>query len=106
MSFESFNTGLDLIKDHPAFAVSPKGCKQATVKHQLLVFLRIVETERNGAFTPNLRNVCGIGEGTAELNCQRVVKDLLSLQEGHHMALHQRPYQARLQQGSMPFHVF
>ena len=81
MSRESFNAVHDLIKDHPVFAVSPKGRKQASVKYQLLVFLKFVGTEGNGASNPNLRNVFGIGEGTAELYRQRVVEALLSLQD-------------------------
>ena len=64
------------------FAVKYKsGRKQASTKHQLLVLLKYLGTEGNGASNPNLRNFFGIGEGTAGFYRDRAVDALLSLQD-------------------------
>ena len=82
MSRDSFSAIHDLIKDNDAFADKYKsGRKQASSKYQLLVLLKYLGTEGNGASNPNLRNFFGIGEGTAGLYRDRAVEALLSLQD-------------------------
>ena len=76
----SVNALYDLIKDDPVFVGHNKiGRKQIDAKSQLLVLLRFLGTEGSGGSNNNLRNVFGIGEGTANLYRDRVVAALLNL---------------------------
>ena len=70
----------ELIKDDPVFKSNNKpGRKQIDPKRQLLVLLKFLGTEGSGGSNNNLRNVFGIGEGTASLYRDRVVAALLKL---------------------------
>jgi len=64
MSRDSFYRVHDLIKDHPVFLSKGKK-KQAPVLHQLMVFLKYIGTEGNGASNSNQRQTFGISYGSA-----------------------------------------
>lgn len=78
---ESFKKLVSMIKDHPAFKPRRKGRKQAPVEYQLLVFLYYIGREGSGANNPTLRNVFGIGRGTAEKWKKRCIAAIRSLRE-------------------------
>ena len=79
MSRESFWQLVDLIKNDVVFANEHSKKKQAPVPHQLLVFLHYVGTSGSGANNPRVRNVFGIGRGTAELYRNRVCRAIRAL---------------------------
>jgi hypothetical protein len=81
MNRESFKTLLDLIKDHNVFkhVEGRKGRRQAPAAYQLLVFLFYLGKTGSGANNPTLRQVFGIGRGTANVWKKRVCKAIRSL---------------------------
>jgi DDE superfamily endonuclease len=84
-SRESFKAILELIKDHPVFKErGPRtnmGRKQAPPAHQLMVFLKYLGTEGSGSSNSDLRNMFGIGKGTAEVYKKRVAKAIRALKK-------------------------
>jgi len=83
-SRKSFHAIVDLIKDHPVFKGRPvggAGKTQASPAHQLMVLLKYLGTEGSGASNPDLRNMFGIGKGTAGVYRERAVKAVRSLKK-------------------------
>jgi hypothetical protein len=79
-SRQSFHAIIDLIKDHPVFKDQGKGGRpQAPPAHQLMVLLKYLGTEGSGSSNSDLRNMFGIGKGTAEVYKERAVKAICSL---------------------------
>jgi len=78
MTRDSFKALVELIKDHPVFK-SKRGRKQAPVSYQLMVLLRYLATEGTGASNPSMRNLFGIGRGTAEVWKRRALTAIRSL---------------------------
>ena len=79
----SFEGIYNLIKDDPVFATrnGTNGRQQLNAKMQLLVLLKYLGTEGSGGSNADLRNLFGIGEGTANLYRNRVVEALLNLKD-------------------------
>jgi hypothetical protein len=81
-SCQSFHAIVDLIKDHPVFKeAGRRGRPQAPPAHQLMVLLKYLGTEGSGASNSDLRNMFGIGKGSAEVYKERTVKAIQSLKE-------------------------
>jgi hypothetical protein len=74
----SFKRVLNKIKDHSIFKNS-SGRKQFPVYKQLMVFLKFVGTEGDGASNNGQRNTLCIGYGSARIFSTRVAKALVSL---------------------------
>ncbi|KAG7339863.1 DDE superfamily endonuclease [Nitzschia inconspicua] len=81
MSRQSFDRVLKEIEQHPVFQSTSNGRKQAPVSHQLMVFLKYVGTEGNGASNANQRHTFSIGYGTATTYRNRVTRALCSLRD-------------------------
>ena len=81
MKRESFDLLLELIEGHAVFQRTSRRIQQAPVAWQLLVFLHYIGCSGSGASNPNLRNMFGIGRGTADLYKRRCVTAILSLRE-------------------------
>lgn len=79
MSRDSFYKIHEMIKDHPIFQSRSK--KQAPALHQLMVFLKYVGTEGNGASNSNQRQTFGISYGSAQKYRQRVTTAIRSYSE-------------------------
>jgi len=77
---ESFFNLLELIKNHPIFQSKGKR-KQAPPEYQLLVLLKYLGTNGNGANAISIANHFGIGVGTVRDYRKRAAKALLSLEE-------------------------
>lgn len=80
MDRESFQKVLNKIEDHSVFQ-NIKGRKQCPVEQQLMVFLKFIGTEGDGASNSGQRNTFCIGYGTATTYQSRVVEALLSLRD-------------------------
>jgi len=83
MSRKSFNCILKEIKPCAVFKklegkTSPP---QTPVANQLMVFLKYVGTEGNGASGPNQRNAFGIGKGLLDVFRRRVTTSILASSE-------------------------
>jgi len=76
----AFEDIVDLIKDNPVF-VSTGRKRQAPVHHQLLVYLKFLGSQGNGASPRNLASFFGIGVGTTVLYMERVQKAILALEK-------------------------
>jgi hypothetical protein len=72
---------LDLIKDNPVFMEQSVGRCQAPPAHQLMVFLKYLGTEGSGASNSDLRNMFGIGKGTAMAYRERACKAIRDLKK-------------------------
>jgi DDE superfamily endonuclease len=83
MDRDSFDNLLEKLNDHPVFKnnTSRRGRKQATVPHQLMVFLKIIGTQGDGASNYGQRNTFCIGYGSNPLICNRVVQAIISLEK-------------------------
>ena len=82
MSRDAFNWVLGQIEDNEEFTTvgnEKKGRPQAPVVHQLMVFLKYVGTEGAGSNSRNQRQMFGIGQGTADLFRDRVMRAILKL---------------------------
>jgi hypothetical protein len=78
MSRSSFNHIVELMKHNKEFKSNEiRGWKQAPVANQLMLFLRFIGTEGNGASNANQRHIFAIGYGTSENYRRRVTKALL-----------------------------
>ncbi len=77
MSKKNFDGVLTRVQGNPVFNVGHK--KQAPPAYQLMVFLKYVGTDGNGASSSSQRSTVAIGYGTAALYYQRVTKTLRSL---------------------------
>ena len=80
MSRTSFWHIVGLIKDHEVF--KRKGMKrQAPVEYQFGVFMCYLGRQGSGVSNPTLRNMFGIGRGTANTWKKRVVKAIRSIRD-------------------------
>jgi len=80
---ESFYELLDMIKEHEVFKhrMGKKGRHQTKVEYQLLVFLYYIGRSGHGASNPTLRQLFGIGRGTAETWKKRCCEAIRSLRD-------------------------
>jgi hypothetical protein len=82
MDRESFQKVVENIKNHPVFNNSNrKGRKQLPVESQLMVFLKYVGTEGDGASNNGQRNTFCVGYGCGTLYRSRVTEALCSLKD-------------------------
>ena len=82
MSRDAFNWVLGQIEDHEEFTMVgnvKEGRPQAPVVHQLMVFLKYIGTEGAGSNSRNQRQMFGIGQGTADVYRDRVMRAILKL---------------------------
>jgi DDE superfamily endonuclease len=76
----SFHQLVNLIKDDPVFQRTyNKGNGQAPVEHQLMVLLKYLGTQGNGANNEHIRQLFKIGSGTADLFKMRAMHAIRNL---------------------------
>jgi hypothetical protein len=83
MSRENFQNVTQKIKNHPVFKIT-KGRNQMSVEHQLMVFLKYVGTEGDGASHNGQRNTFCVGYGTGAKYRKRVTKAIRSLRDEYY----------------------
>jgi len=82
MTRAAFNWVLSQTEDNEEFTTAGnirKGRPQAPVVHQLMVFLKHIGTEGAGSNSQNQRQMFGIGQGTADVYRDRVMRAILKL---------------------------
>jgi len=82
MTRVAFNWVLSQIEDNKEFTTAGnirKGRPQAPAVHQLMVFLKHIGTEGAGSNSRNQRQMLGIGQGTADVCRDRVMRAILKL---------------------------
>ena len=82
MSRAAFNWVLGQIEDYKEFTTVgniKEGRPQAPVIYQLMVFLKYIGTEGAGSNSQNQRQMFGIGQGTAGVYWDRVMRVILKL---------------------------
>ena len=78
MSRNAFWSIVNMIKDHDVFHSLNSKKKQAPVERQLAIFLYYLGSSGSGASSYRIRNLYGIGKGTADLWKERCCKALRS----------------------------
>jgi hypothetical protein len=87
MSRNAFDWVLSQIEDYFEFTSignKKEGGPQRPVIHQLMVFLKYVGTEGAGGSSPNQRSMFGIGQGTADLYRDRVMRAIMTLKSTYY----------------------
>ena len=82
MSRPAFKWVLNQIEDYEEFTTVgnvKEGRPQAPAVHQLMVFLKYIGTEGAGSNSRNQRQMFGIGQGTADIYRDRVMRAILQL---------------------------
>jgi len=86
MTRAAFNWVLSQTEDNEEFTTAGnirKGRPQAPVVHQSMVFLKHIGTEGAGSNCRNQRQMFGIGQGTADVYRDRVMRAILKLRPTH-----------------------
>jgi len=80
---KSFNRVLNEINNHSVFKKleGKSGRPETPVPNQLMVFLKHLGTEGNGASAPNQQNTFGIGKGSSDVFRRRMMTSILSLRD-------------------------
>ena len=79
LSKDSFDAIVEMIKDHPVFAMKRRGPRQCHRAHQLAVLLKYMGTEGSGASNSDLRNIFKISRGSAQVYRERALTAIRSL---------------------------
>jgi len=86
MSRRSFNRVLKEIKPRQIFKKLEdiSGHPETPVANRLMVFLKRLGMESNGASAHDQQNTFGIGKGSSDVFSRRVTTSILSLRDAHH----------------------